>query len=119
MRLINLYSNVELQYACQLDYISAKYIEQYKAIPDRKYKFDFFLPESNLLVEIQGGTFQKKRTAHSTGTGIRRDCFKTVLAQICGFNIFNFTTDMVKDGTALKLTEAFIFKKQINFKEYS
>jgi very-short-patch-repair endonuclease len=62
---------------------------EFKAIPGRKFAFDFAEPTSRVLIEIQGGIWTKG--GHSSGTGISRDCEKSRLAQLHGWCVFAFT----------------------------
>jgi hypothetical protein len=72
---------------------------EYRIVPDRRFRWDFVWPKHKLAAEIQGGVFVKG--AHSTGTGITRDCTKANLAALAGFRCFFFTTGMVRDGSAI------------------
>lgn len=84
---------------------------EFLAIPDRKFRFDFFFRDVNLLVEIQGGLFMR-RGGHTSGVGVSRDCEKANLAELHGFHQFSFTGTDVKDGTAIEFTCAFFNKKR-------
>lgn len=79
-------------------------VREYRIIPERKYRWDFCWPAHLLAVEIQGGTWSRKRTAHSSGPGIKRDCEKHNLAVVAGWKVLMFTSDMVQDGTAVEIT---------------
>lgn len=73
---------------------------EYRAIPERRFRWDMAFRESLILVEIQGGTWAKG--GHSTGLGITRDAEKANLATLNGWRLLFFTTEMVRDGRALK-----------------
>jgi len=73
---------------------------QFKAIADRRYRWDFAYPDYRLLIEVQGGTWVAN-TGHTSGRGVARDCEKANLATVNGWRVLLFTGDMVKDGTAL------------------
>lgn len=80
-----------------------------QAVAGRRYRWDFKV--GDYLVEIQGGTWSRKRTGHSTGAGIRRDAEKANAAVLAGYKVLFFTSDMVHDGTALHvITEALCSK---------
>jgi len=69
-------------------------------IPGRKWRFDSFFPERNLVVEIEGATkFGKSR--HSRGEGFEWDCRKYNAASLAGFKLLRFTTAMVKSAEAI------------------
>ena len=94
---------LEDDFAFQLDAVGSAYERQYKAIPGRKFAFDFFIPPS-LLVEVQGGVYQYK-PSHTSAGGIRRDAEKSNLAVLAGFKVLHFTSDMVRTGEAVRMIE--------------
>lgn len=59
------------------------------------YRADFAWPEALVVVEVQGGIWGKG--AHSSGTGINRDCAKSVVAQCAGWAVLPIT-DRMLDG---------------------
>jgi very-short-patch-repair endonuclease len=81
-------------------------IREYRAIPLRRYRWDFAWPEERfkLLVEIQGSTW-RPNTGHTSGTGIARDYEKHNLAVLAGWRVLFFTTQDVRDGSALTVLE--------------
>jgi hypothetical protein len=96
--------------AFQLDACGIKYERQYKAIPDRRFRYDFAIFwgwGGRLLVEVQGGVYQYK-PSHTSASGIRRDCEKNNLAILHGYLVLHFTSDMVQSGEALKIIEQII-----------
>lgn len=100
-------SALESFFAMQLDSAGLTgYIREYKAIPGRRFRFDFAWKKERLLVEINGGTYSKG--AHSTGTGINRDYEKGNLAVLNGWRVLSFDTKMVKSGAALEVVEKFL-----------
>ena len=74
-----------------------------KAIPGRKFRFDFCWVKERLAVEINGGTYSKG--GHSSYLGIKRDYEKGNLAVQYGWKVLQFDADMVKSGQALEFTE--------------
>ena len=99
------------EFAFQLSAVGIAYHREYKAIPDRKFAFDFYIPtKENLLIELQGGTWMSKG-GHNTGKGIHRDCEKANLAVLNGYAVLHFTTDMVESGKALQLVERILEEK--------
>ena len=101
--------NLEDEFANQLDCEGYYYERQYKAIHDRKFLYDFYIPPV-LLVEIQGGVYQYK-PSHASASGIRRDAEKLDLAMANGYKILLFTTDMVKSGWALQMVKQVVGKR--------
>jgi len=95
--------NLENEFALQLKAAGYYFERQYKAIPARKYLFDFYIPP-DILIEVQGGIYQYK-PSHTSASGIRRDAEKLDLAVSNGYKVLLFTSDMVKSGLALEITE--------------
>ena len=74
-------------------------------IPDRKWRFDFYFPERDLAVEIEGGTlFGKSR--HSRGDGFEADARKYNTAALAGIKVLRFSTAMVTRGEAIDIVRA-------------
>lgn len=82
------------------------YEREYEFNPLTKHRADFYLPEYNLLVEVEGGTKAKSR--HTTHTGYSKDLEKYNMAQILGFSRLAFTTEQVSKGAAIQTIEMFI-----------
>ena len=94
-------SALEDRFAQQLDLAGYYYEREFKAIPNRKFRYDFFIPPV-LLIEIQGGIWQYN-PSHASASGIRRDAEKIDLATANGYRILLFTSDMIESGWALKM----------------
>lgn len=82
------------------------YKREHEFNPMTKHRADFFLPEYNLLVEVEGGTKGKSR--HTTHDGYSKDLEKYNMAQILGFSRLAFTTEQVSKGAAIQTIEMFI-----------
>ena len=80
---------------------------QARIVPGRRFAFDLCWPEYRLTCEVQGGEFLPK-SAHTTGTGLRRDCLKQALALLQGYRTLTVTGSMVRDGEALELVESLL-----------
>lgn len=76
-------------------------VPEFRALPDRQYKWDFGWPAYRLLVEIQGGTFSRKKMGHNSGSGLHRDYEKLNLAVLAGWRQFMFAEHHIRDGKAL------------------
>lgn len=70
-------------------------LEQQKTgiVPGRKYCYDFYCPKANALFEIQGGTYARGSSSHSSGKGIARDADKVNKAQLQGYLVFQLPSD--------------------------
>jgi very-short-patch-repair endonuclease len=98
-------SEVEDEFYFQIKAVGLPLPErQAKIIPERRYRWDFCWPERNLLAEIQGGIWVSQ-TGHTSGSGIARDYEKHNLAVLAGWKTLFFTTQAVRDGSALTILE--------------
>ena len=70
-------------------------VHEYRFHPVRKWRFDFAFPEQKVAVEIEGGTFGKCKSRHTTGTGYEKDCEKYNTAILNGWRVFRFTGRMI------------------------
>lgn len=64
--------------------------------PSRKWRADAYLPEYNVLIEIDGGTWTNGR--HNRAQGFEADCEKLNAAALLGYHVLRFTSNMVTDG---------------------
>ncbi len=80
------------------------YEREYKFCEDRRFRFDFAIPDHMLAIEVDGGTWSGGR--HTSGVGFRNDCVKTNLAVLHGWRVLRFTADMVRDGCLGVIEEA-------------
>ena len=97
-------SELEAVFALQLITANIRFQREYKAIPGRKYRWDYAIEpvdETRLLVELNGGTY--RRMGHSTGAGIQRDYAKANAAVCHGYRQLTFTARDVHDLTALDM----------------
>lgn len=94
-------SHLEESMAALLDEAGIPYTREYKAIPGRRFRWDFAIgtnPEqTRLLIEVQGGTWSRKPGGHNTGAGIARDAEKLNLATRYDYRCLLFTSDMIRN----------------------
>lgn len=69
--------------------------------PTRMWRFDFCWPGRRLALEVEGGVWARGR--HTRGSGYTKDLEKYNAAAMLGFRVLRFTTDQVKDGSAIAL----------------
>jgi very-short-patch-repair endonuclease len=69
-------------------------------VPGRKYRWDFYLRQKDLAIEVSGQTWQKG--GHSSGSGILRDYRKNNAAVLAGLKCLFFTTQQVESGEAIE-----------------
>ena len=83
--------------ALHLKACGLEYEREVCLIQGRKWRWDFRV--ENLAIEVQGQTWRKG--AHSSGSGILRDCQKLNAAVLAGYRPLIFTTEMVISGEAI------------------
>ena len=57
----------------------------------RMWRFDFAWPSAKVAVEIEGGTFSRGKTRHTSSTGHQSDCEKYNAAAIAGWCVLKYT----------------------------
>jgi len=82
---------LEEPFAKFLVFKNVKFVRQYKPIPTRLYKSDFYLPDFNLIIEIEGGQWVNGR--HQRGYGFKQDIEKYNALTLAGYKILRLTTD--------------------------
>lgn len=82
---------LEQPFASYLAYMNINFVRQFKPLKDRKYKVDFYLPDYNIIIEIEGGQWIQGR--HQRGTGFRLDIEKYNALTFAGYGILRLTTD--------------------------
>jgi hypothetical protein len=101
-------SDLEIQFALSWEGLNLGITleREYFPIKGRNYRLDFAHPETMVGVEINGGTWARRRQGHSTGSGIQRDYTKANYCQMNGWVVFLLDSKMVnghktKDGLSL------------------
>ena len=89
--------------AFQLKAVGIEFVRQYCYAKPRRLRADFAFPSARLLVEIQGGVFQRK--AHGSITGILADIDRLNTATLAGWRLLRFTPQAVQSGEALQLID--------------
>ena len=69
---------------------------EYRFLPDRKFRFDVYVPELRLGIEVDGGMWG----GHRRGAAIEQDNEKINLAQANGFMCLRFTNRQIESGEA-------------------
>lgn len=73
---------------------------EFRALPDRWFRWDLAWPDRRLLLEVQGGVW--KKGGHSSGAGINRDTEKGNLATLAGWRQLHVTVNQIRSGQALE-----------------
>lgn len=101
---------LERAFELQLRAVKINYQTQFKWNSGRKWRADFYVWPGpgdrtgiEILVEIQGGTWQQGR--HTRGRGYQEDCAKLAEAQLAHYTIFFGTAKHIKSGELLRWVE--------------
>jgi very-short-patch-repair endonuclease len=68
----------------------------------RDWRCDFAWPEYKLIVEIEGGTYMKKKTGHTTSKGYKDNCEKYNHCALNGYKVLRFDSYHVRYGFAIQ-----------------
>lgn len=77
-----------------------------------RWRADFAWPSALLLVEVEGGSYGRGR--HVRPLGFRADCVKYNVAALYGWTVLRFTSDMIKDGTAVTLIKLYLTNRPVS-----
>lgn len=87
------------QLICLAQHDAELYLLEFRFHPDRKWRFDFCIPDRMCAIEIDGGTFMSIRTGHSSGAGLRAWREKNNAAMTLGWRVWHFAPEeIVKAG---------------------
>ena len=78
-----------------------KLVREYKFHPDRRWKFDFCLPNNKLAIEIEGGVWVQGR--HNRGQGFVNDCEKYMEAQLLGWVVYRLPEPLINSKNVERL----------------
>lgn len=78
-------------------------VREHRFVSNRKWRFDFAHLETCVAIEIEGGTWGKKKSRHTTGKGYADDCEKYNAAQDLFWKVFRLTADMITAKQAEKI----------------
>ncbi|MCH7389539.1 DUF559 domain-containing protein [Acinetobacter dispersus] len=79
---------------------------EYKFHPTRKWRADFLISDTKILIEVEGGIWSQGR--HTRGAGYIGDMEKYNAAAILGFQVLRFSTQQVKSGLAVQQIEQLV-----------
>lgn len=85
--------------AWQLTQLKVPYVRQHKIHSERRFKADFFFPQSSLVVEVQGGGWVNGH--HSRGKGMENDAEKSFYIATVPARLITVTPKQVFNGLAL------------------
>ncbi|RCU24321.1 DUF559 domain-containing protein [Acinetobacter baumannii] len=90
----------------QLDVMKIAYEQEFRFHPERKWRADFLITGTKILIEVEGGIWSGGR--HTRGKGYIGDMEKYNSAAMMGFTVLRFSTEQVKAGVAIKQIEQLV-----------
>jgi len=88
--------------AQQLRALKIPHAREIRLIDGRRWRWDFLINFTD-AVEVQGDIWRK--SGHTTGKGITRDCEKANAATEAGYRLLFFTPKMIQSGEAIAIIE--------------
>lgn len=86
------------EYPCYIDSPDEAWQAEYefaKLDMNRKWRFDYADHIHRCAIELDGGTFQAKRTGHASGTGLRAWREKNNAAMAAGWRVWHYAPEEV------------------------
>lgn len=91
--------------------LKVKIEKEYRFCPERKWRFDYAIPEKMLAIEIEGGVWQYGR--HNRAGGFLKDMEKYNKAAELGWRILRFTPDQITTTRAINTIRKALEKKEV------
>lgn len=89
---------------------SVPFEREYEFHPNRKWRFDFYLKEHGIAVEVEGGIWQNGR--HNRASNFEKELEKHNAAVLSGIKLLRYTTRQVTSGEAINQILAAIGSSQ-------
>ena len=89
----------------QLKLVGIAVVPEFIFAPPRKWRSDWLVIGTTILVEFEGGLFAKRKGGHSSVTGILRDIEKYNAAAIGGWTLIRIAPNHVTSGQGLQWVE--------------
>ena len=90
----------------QLKTLKIEFEQEFKFHTSRKWRADFHIKNTKLLIEVEGGIWSGGR--HTRGKGYLGDMEKYNAATMMGFQVLRFSTEQVTSGFAIKQIEGLV-----------
>ena len=92
-------SEGEATFAQHLKSYNIEFQAEFQFNPERRWRADFYIVGSNILIEVEGGIWSSGR--HTRGKGYIADMEKYNSAQLLGYSVYRYSTEQVKSGKAI------------------
>ena len=90
----------------QLRALKIEFVQEFRFHTARKWRADFHIKNTKLLIEVEGGIWSGGR--HTRGKGYIGDMEKYNAATMMGYQVLRFSTEQVTSGFAIKQIEGLV-----------
>lgn len=101
----------EVLLATHLKACKINFEQEYKFHPKRKWRADFLITDTKILVEVEGGIWMVGGGRHTRGKGYIGDMEKYNEAAMIGFTVLRFSTEQVKSGLAVQNIKKMVIER--------
>lgn len=84
-------------------------IREHKFHPIRKWRIDYFIPEHNIAIEVEGGAWTQGR--HTRGKGFINDMEKYNAMTMMGIKLIRVTPDKLVTSNTISMIKAMIVSR--------
>ncbi|MGN5619224.1 DUF559 domain-containing protein [Acinetobacter sp. Brlt_5] len=99
-------SEGEAKLVQQLKALKIDFVQEFKFHTSRKWRADFHIKNTKLLIEVEGGIWSGGR--HTRGKGYLGDMEKYNTATMMGYQVLRFSTEQVTSGFAINQIEGLV-----------
>jgi len=92
--------------------LESLFVREHRFSDTRGWRFDFACLSAKIAVEVEGGT-SSGRSRHSRGVGFSNDCVKYNTAAREGWEVYRFTTKMVKSAEAIDFIRSLLIERGV------
>ena len=89
----------------QLSLVGIQVETEFVFASPRKWRSDYRIQGTSILIEFEGGLFAKGKQGHSSVSGILRDMEKYNSAALLGYTVIRIAPNHVVNGQALRWVE--------------
>ncbi|MDM1771055.1 DUF559 domain-containing protein [Acinetobacter indicus] len=99
-------SEGEAKLVQHLKALKIDFVQEFQFHTSRKWRADFHISNTKLLIEVEGGIWSNGR--HTRGKGYLGDMEKYNTATMMGYQVLRFSTEQVKSSFAIKQIEGLV-----------
>lgn len=93
--------NERLLYEILNEAYPGQWVNEYKGIEGRKFRFDCANPTLKIAVEIEGAVWMGNKGGHTSGIGYEKDMTKYNLATLEGWRVLRYSPSTLKKNPGI------------------